>query len=226
MIETYLTHDDIIAGEPALDEYLRSNQIDFNPVKDEAFRELLTDFKARDLSIRKLCKRLIVEDSGTKTVAFTGTTSAVDNVERLRLNISVTAITGNAFFTFQGTNDEVTYYDLFNLTISKKGLYHYLLTEVYESYRLNLISIGTTITYSAYMNETIYDLLHLYKTRYMIYRSLMATQGDIWQGKFEQYLAMYTDLLNTGRFIYDSDDDESIDTDEANQDIRRVYFAP
>jgi hypothetical protein len=221
MIESFLTHEMIISGEPALDDYLRSDQLDFTSIKDESFNEMLKDLIDQNLDIKKLCKRLSLQTSVTKTAVYTGVKSDEDYAQRLRLVIDVTAITGAHSFTLQGTdNDGVNYYDVSTgLTLSKKGVYTYLISGMYKKYRLNLVVSGTTITYSSYMIEEQYTILHRLKTRADIYHSLMAAQGDMWQGKFEQYLMKYEKSLSDTKFHYDEDDSGEISEGEGESNI-------
>ncbi|KKK61249.1 hypothetical protein LCGC14_3016200, partial [marine sediment metagenome] len=100
----------------------------------------------------------------------------------------------------------------------------YLITKLYKKYRLKLISIGVSITYSAYMIEEIYTSLHRDKARANIYRSLTATEGDVWQGKFDEYIERYNSRMSTGKFVIDISDDESISEGEGEVHIQNVRF--
>lgn len=225
MVESFLTHDIVIKGEPSLDEYLGIHS-NWDEIKDESFREMLLDLKNQNLSLRKLCKRYSLESSVTKTAAYDGSwTTDEDYQERLRLVIDVTALTGEAVFQLlgrdnsSGTGTEVVYE-----AITEAGKHTFLLNDVYKYYQLKLISVGTTITYSAYLIEDTYTELHKLKTRAKIYHSLMATDGGEYQGKFEQYQSLYNNYLVNSKFVYDEDDSGDVSEDEAetniNQDIR------
>lgn len=221
MIESFLTHEMIISGEPALDDYLRSDQLDFSSIKDESFNEMLKDLIDQNLDIKKLGKRLSLQSSTTKTAVYTGVWSDEDFAQRLRLVIDVSAVTGNNSFTLQGTDDDGVTVEtvITGMVISKKGKYTFLISSLYKNYRLNLTVAGTTITYSAYMVEEQYTILHRLKTRADIYHSLMAAQGDMWQGKFEQYLMKYEKSLADTKFYYDEDDSGGISEGEGESNI-------
>lgn len=238
MIESYLTHEMVIQGEPALDDYLRSTQVDFNDIKQESFTDLLKDLKDQNLRLKRLCTPLSLQSSVTKTAAFDGTISAQDYVERLRLVIKVTAITGNGIFTLQGSDDGgTTYYDVDlvdsnfatsdAVTITETGAHTFLLTNVYDKYRLQLVSIDTTITYSSYLIEDTYTTMHREKTRMKIYSSLMSTPNDVWDNKYKYYQDSYLSMLSNTKFVYDSDESSAIDEDEANANINQtITFRP
>lgn len=234
MLKTFVEYGDIIKSEPALDEYIQGGGIQFDDVKDEAFKEMLIDFKNRGYTLRNLCTPLVLQASTTKTSAFDGLQSDIDKIERLRLVIIVTALTGNAIFSLEGIKYEDTnenydvndYTEIQKYTITQPGTYNYLIDSTYEYYRLRLLQIGTTVTYSSYMQETIFDTLHIYKIRAMIYRDLWATQGDLYQGKYNEYAEAYDKLINESVFFTDLDESGSIETDESQQDSRRVTFKP
>lgn len=240
MIESYLTHGKILEGEPYLDGYLKQGeQIDFKDIMDEAYHQYLTDVKNRRKDLRKLGIRLSLQTSVTKTAAFDSIISAQDFVERRRLVIDCTDITGNAIFNLQGTNDDGTnYYDISSLIMedgktgediqfSTIGKRPFVFMDVYEKYRLRLISIGTTITYSAYLYETTFDFPLIYLTRAKIYNSLYLRQSDDnFLQKAEKYENMYGAALEDTYYFYDKSGDETISEEEAETSIGEVTFRP
>ena len=224
MIESFLTHEMVISGEPALDDYLRPDQLNFDSIKDESFNEMLKDLIDQNLDIKKLCKRLSLQSSVTKTAAYTGVWSDEDFAQRMRLVIDVTALTGKSSFTLQGSDDGGTtvYTVLTGLITPKIGKYTFLISSLYKKYRLNLTTAGTTTTYSAYLIEEQYTILHRLKTRAGIYHSLKASDNDLWQGKFEQYLMKYEKSLADTKFYYDEDDSGEISDGESENNINET----
>lgn len=228
MIENYITQEKILQGEPHLDSYLSEVQLDFTEITDEAFDEYLNDVKNQKIDLRKLGKRLTLESAVTKTAAFTGTVSEEDFVERRRLVINVTTITGNTVFALQGSNDEVTYYDVkTDIQFDSKGEHTYLFSSIYKFYKLNLTSITTTITYSAYLYETTFDFPLLYLMRSKIYHSIYHRNGDdSFKEKADTYQTKYMDKLVNTHYFYDTSDDEAISEDETEGDLKEVTFRP
>jgi hypothetical protein len=202
---------------------------------------MLIDFDEKGLKIRQLCERLSLQTSVTKTAAFNGSLSNQDYAQRMRLVIPVSNITGNAVFTLQGSDDEGSNYYAISLvaddgtesttqTISATATGNdsnsYLITRLYEKYRVQLISIGTTVTYSAYMIEEVYTVLHRYRTLANIYRSLMASGDDVYMNKFQDYLEKYERKLADGRFRVDYTDDDTISETEGDRIISNIRFRP
>ena len=239
MIESFLTQNLIVRGETAIADYLRTGQSDFSNIWKEAFTDVLIDFDTMGLKIRQLCERLSLQTSVTKTAAFNGAISKQDYAQRMRLVIPVSAITGNAVFTLQGTDDDGLNYTAVQLvsddgtagttqtisaTATGNSANSFLITRLYEKYRLQLISIGTTVTYSAYMIEDIYTTLHRYKTIANIYRSLMASVGDEYEGKWKEYELLYNTLLSKGRFRVDYSDDSEISEAEGEKHFANIRF--
>jgi hypothetical protein len=155
------------------------------------------------------------------------------------LELKATALTGAAIFQLEGTNNDGTVYypvELVDvngnvsetLTISATGTYVYFLNDYYKKYRLNLESIGTTVTYSANLYENIFTILHRDKTRAKIYKSLKSVQGDVWDGKYKEYLDSYERMLTNSKWYYDSDEDEEISESESDKESlsQNVTFRP
>lgn len=238
MIKSFLTHELTVRGEPALDQYLRDSQTDFTDIAKETFGDLLKDLKDQNLKLKRLCTPLSLQASETKTTAFDGAISNQDYAERLRLVINVTAITGNAVFSLQGSDDNGTTYENVSvvdndslssetITINQAGEYSFSLTNLFEKYRLRLISIGTTITYSSYLIEDTYTILHREITRMRIYGSLMANPNDVWESKYKYYTDSYMGMLANTKFAYDTDNSGDIDEEEGDININQtITFRP
>ena len=239
MIETYLTEELLTKGETAISDYLRTSQSTFVDLRQEAFSDMLLDFDAMGLTITQLCEQLPLQTSVTKTAAFNGSNTDEDFAQRMRLVIPVSANTGSAVFTLQGTDDNGTdYFDIelisddataaTTVTITTPAIgddaNSYLITRLYKKYRLQLISIGTSLTYTGYMIEDVYTALHRDKARSNVYRTLMSTEDDIWDRKREQYEFLYKDRLATGRFRVDYTDDNKISEVEGSRLITNIVF--
>ncbi len=239
MIKSFLTQEMVIQGEPALDDYLRSDQVNFDDIKLEAFQDMVKDFVDMNLILRRLSVPLAVQASQTLTAIADGTITAEDYAQRGRLELKATGLTGTAIFQLEGTkNDGTNYYPVEvvdingsvseTLTITATGTYVYFLNGYYKKYRFNLESAPTTITYSANLYENIFTILHRDKTRAKIYKSLKAIQGDLWDGKHKEYLDSYERMLTNSKWYYDSDEDEEISESESDKESlsQNVTFRP
>jgi len=214
MIESYLKHSDILKVEPSLDDYLRSDEIDLSDIINEAKSEMIDDIIDRGQQPRRLCKRLSLQTPVTKTSVFTGKVSAEDYAGRRRLVIDVTAISGDAEFTLQGTDDESTYEDIVSIPVSGEGQFTTKFDKTYKKYRLKLTSV-TSITYSAYLIETNYETAHRYKVLSMAFNKLRyRISDDNFNAKYREYEEIYQKKLDTMRFFYDRDDSGTITEDE------------
>ena len=239
MIKSFLTQEMVIQGEPALDDYLRSDQVNFDDISREANQDMIKDFVDMNLILRRLSVPLSLQASQTLTAAADGTITDEDYAQRGRLELKVTALTGTAIFQLEGTNNDGTNYYAVelvdkdglvseNIAITETGTYNYFMNGYYKKYRFNLESIGTTVTYSAGLYENIFTILHRDKTRAKIYKSLKATQGDVWDGKYKEYLDNYERMLTGSKWYYDSDEDEEISESEADKESlsQNVVFRP
>ena len=239
MIESFVDQNMITGVETSIGDYLETGQSDYSNIWKRAFTNILLDFDSMDLDVRQLCERLSLQTSVTKTAAFNGTISDEDFARRMRLVIPVSAVTGDAVFTLQGTDDGGSnYFDITlisndgtagtTVTISSAAIgdsaNSYVLTRPYKKYRLQLISIGTTVTYTGYMIEEVYTSLHLERTIADIYKTVKATAGDNWQDKWEAYELMYRKRLAEGRFRVDYSDDNAISESESEKRSNKIRF--
>lgn len=241
MIESFLTQNLITRGEKAIGDYLRSDQSDFSDIWKESFGDMMLEFDTMDLKVKQLCERLSLQTSVTKTATFTGSLSDQDYAERMRLVIPVSAITGNAVFTLQGSDNEGSNYTdiemiaddstsatTHTLSAVKIGVdsASFQMLDSKEKYRLKLISIsiGTTVTYTAYIIENIYTVLHRDLTRMQIYETLMGRDREKWIGKFEEYEKRYNRRLADGIFRVDYSDDQAISEAEGEKRSSQIRF--
>jgi hypothetical protein len=231
MIESNLITTDINNREPELLILYPDNETDWADILSDAWEEVTQDIRDNGWNIRRLCKRYSLQSPVTKTAAFTGTiTTDEDYIQRLRLVINVAAKTGTGSITFhlEGTDDEGTTWETVNSAISVTTLANttVVFTRVYKNYRLSITAFNTitSITYSAYLVETTFERLHLYKTMELIYRLQNRLSNDVYSDKEKRYADMYLDRLNSTQFAYDEDDDEEISEDEAEDNNQNVSF--
>jgi len=239
MVESFLTQAMITATETSLGDYLITGQSDYSNIWKRSFSDMLLDLDSMDLDTRQLCERLSLQAAVTKTAAFNGAISKEDFAHRMRLVIPVSVATDDAVFTLQGTDDNGTTWAGIEMvaddgtsatthTISTAAIgddsNSYLIMKLYKQYRLQLISIDTTTTYSAYLIEELYTTLHRDKTIADIYKTVKAASGDNWQEKWEAYELMYQKRLSQGRFRVDYSDDNEISEAEGDKIWPNVRF--
>lgn len=231
MIESLLTNAMVLAGEPMLASHYKTGQTSYGAMIDEAKRMMVQDIINQKYEVRRLCKRLELQASVTKTTAFTGSQSDEDFAQRTRLVVVVsanTAAAGTATFTLKGSNTEdgaeSTYTTITTLATNAVATSSTAFIDLYKFYRLDLaLGTSTSITYSAFLVEEVYTLLHLYLSRALVFNQL-AGKGEEFTRKHDFYMAMYHDLLEGGLKSYDDDDDESISDSEGEDDTREVRF--
>jgi hypothetical protein len=235
MIETNLQHQDLINNEPALEDQLSSNQVDFQEMISMAYRLMIQDIKNQNIEIRRLCKKLwLQETSKTVTTAtYNSDTSNEDFVERMRWVINVTSLTGVALFTLQGRyKTSETWTSIRTVQITETGIHKFLVLEVrpnqeleiYKYYRIQKVDATSTVTFRSYLVEMTYENLHLFKTLGMIFENLATKGDDIYRNKAEKYTSIYDKYLVENKYYYDSDDDQKIDEIESESDYREIIL--
>jgi len=237
MIESFVTQNMIVRGETAIAEYLRTGQSDYTKIINESWTDIMRDIINKNLDIKLLCNRLVLQLAVTKTATFDGAISTEDFANRMRLVLVVTALTGTVGFKLQGTDDDgVTYTDCTLITdadisgvsvslTSPAGIAtsSYIIKNQFTKYRLIISSAPTTVTYSAYLIEDIYTELHLRRTRALIYRTLISATPE-YREKYDMYLQDYDKLLEIGRMPYDVDESGVISEDEGVRVSSNITF--
>jgi hypothetical protein len=229
VIENFIDTARLIKNEPALQNYFQSNQLNYDDISSESYEEYLNDVKNQRIDLRKLGIRLPLVISSTQTSATDNPwTSNDDIVERRRLIIDVTACVGNAVFSLQGSPDTTVVTDIrTNIVISQAGNYSYIFQKTFKRYRLRLLSIGTSITYSSELYETTFDEPLLCLTLSNIFGSLYHSSGkDAFQDKFKYYRDKYLDKLVNTHYFYDEDESGLISLDEALQSQEQITLRP
>jgi len=214
MLSSYITHSDIIKREPSLEDYLRTDQLDFESLISEAKQQLTIDVKNRNIELKKLCTTLSLTNA---------TKSDIDYGERTRLVIKPTAVTNQITGVLQGTNDTTSesYTTILNdIQFAEIGEYTYTFEDVYDYYKLTLTG---TVTFTAYLIERSFELPHLYLSLSLVFRQLESLNGDIYGNKAQMYFDLYRESLHNAVYSYDSDESGTLDADE--MEITRVRFS-
>lgn len=239
MIESSLDTARVNNYEAVLSDYYPgSSQSDWDTEISEALKELTQDVQDMGYNLRKLCKRLSLTSStantytaNTSTGTETGTKSAEDKINRRRLTVNASAVSGSGTvtFTLKGTDDDSseTYTTITTLAVTATGDTTTTFADVYKYYRLDITGFTgiTSITWTAYLIETTFEIPHLYKTLELIYRELVRIEGEVqWSDKTEMYENKYKDKLSTVKIWYDEDDGGVIGDTELDDDMREVTF--
>lgn len=215
MLRSSITTTDITNLEPSLADYYRSGQIDYATQILNARHIMEVDIKNRGKELRKLCPKLSLTDA---------TKSDEDDIERTRLVITVSAITGTATWVLQGTNDESseTWTSITPSATLSKNATGELTVTFYDTYKYYKLTKTGTVTYTAFLVERSFELPHTYLTIALIYKSNKALLSDIWDEKAKEYMTMYYEALDRTLFSYDDDLDGDADSDSL--ELNRVRF--
>lgn len=224
MVETHINLERLLIYEPSIIDFQREDEIDAESVVSEIIQsckdKLISDIKKRGHDIRRLCKRLYLQASVTKTEAYTGVESDEDYAERLRWVVKVTSITGAVIFYLEGRNSSSdSYTSLANTVVNKNGTYTLLVnTEDHDPYKFYRVRIGgdfTTVTYESYMVESSFEMAHIYLSLWGFYNRIRyRISSDVFGQKANEYLKLYEYELDTLRYYYDRNDDGDISSSE------------
>jgi hypothetical protein len=143
------------------------------------------------------------------------------------LVVNVSALSTDKTITVKlyGSNDGSNFIQVANLsntlgtpassvTISATGITSYTFAELYNYYRLDTtIGSATSITFEAYLTETIYDLLYKYKWLELILNDSIK-KNDQFLMKRDYFKESYDNLMSKGHFYYDENQDDDLTEDE------------
>lgn len=208
--------EEIISRENSLQEFLFDEELDFEGKTEHALSEMIQDIKSAGMKISKLNTPLTLEIDGTKSLE--------DNVERLRVIVTTTSLTGNATGVLSGTNDsddETWTVIKNNIIISEIGEYSFIIDNPFKYYKLVLTG---TIEATAQIIENVWELPLLFLTTSLIYRALSALADDNYYNKAEYYLKVYNDTFQTVAASYDYDLDGTIDDAETEKTTKEIRF--
>lgn len=216
MIITKVTYADLLKYEPPIvrrgdpsNTYIDEYEDFITKAKDV----LTSDVKSMGYKLRYLCTPLTLTPN---------TKSEADYIERTRLVVVVTANTGEAVITLQGTNDESdeTYSDVGTITIEDQVGEQTLVFESINKYYK--ISSTGTVTYTAYLVERSFELPLIYLALRMLFSSKSKIANDDYYNKSEQYRMEYESIMKSNFFSYDSDEDGKADEDEYSYQTVKV----
>lgn len=242
-VENLLLTSDLISYEPSLENLMFDGSTDFNAQISSAFNEMIVDLKNKGLVLSRLNTPLTIQ-SATLQNQYDGDKSSEDLINRGLFVLKVSAdsiITSNSLnlvtsenytislantlrFQLQGTNDDSneTWFDIGDeITIEYQGVYTIILPSYYKYYRVKKNDSYSGI-YEAYLGETLYYYMHLYKSISNVYKTMETPSNSFYNEKSLSYLDMYFRLLNSGRFYYDIDDSGDIDSTEAKQNFSTI----
>ena len=215
MLKSYVVTADLLTFEPMLQDYYRTSQTDFSAILIDAQDILENDIKNRGLLLRNLCKTLPLTDT---------VKSSEDEIERTRLVINISAVTGTATFVFQGTNNEssetwITITTADTMSYTTTGEKNTTFSDTYKYYKITKTG---TVTYTASLIERSFDLPKTYLAIGLIFKSFQSLVSDVWEQKAQFYMDKYEESLNRIRYSYDYNEDGTADKEE--QKLNRVTF--
>jgi hypothetical protein len=220
MLETNITYSDLLRYESSLSNLDTSFFSNGATKISEAKIVLESLIKNRGLKLRNLCKRLTLTDA---------VKSEEDEIERTRLVITINSNTGLYSFILSGTNDEssetwttVTSFNdssetWQNITALNSDGLNTITTQFADTYKYYKLTKTGTVTYSAYLIETSFELPLIYLALQMIFQELQALVNDNWEEKAKYYAMMFEATFKNVIYSYDEDENGEAETTTYNR---------
>jgi len=230
MLTNYITDTDLKKYHPNLSKQLWLNTSSYSTQINEAFERVLTDIVNKGFNPRKIMLPYdLKRETGTLNNAFphssietTSTTGSSFELDVLlkRFVVNVTTITGGWTIKLQGSNDNSSWEDITNatLTFANSGSQNVIYEGQYKYWRyISIENSAGSITYTVYLEDTSFDKLIIYKIFQMIFTDFRKAQNDVWDLLVIDYEKQYDVLMNSLKFMYDEDDSGTIDSTETAQ---------
>lgn len=198
MLESGITYADLLKRETELGSFYTTSEL--TQFLKDAKIQLEDIIKNRGQKLKNLCKRL----SLTNAIK-----SEEDLIERLRLVVTASGVSGSFTVAFEGTNDDSseTYSTITPDTTLSFVTNTTISTLFHDSYRFYKLTKTGTGTISAYLVETSFELCHAYLALMLAYKSLVALNGDTWEGKSKEYESKFELAAQHMNYSYDEDED-------------------
>lgn len=200
---------------PEKDVYKWTGQTTFDTQKSRSEEIVTGDLLQKNFELRNLQLPLYLVES----TAFTETTEGSEveeTITRNRLVINVTAFTtGTKSVTLQGrANSDDAWHTITTVSITATGEQTAFFSNAFKEYRLNTTISAGAMTYEAYLVETIYDNLFLFKWAELIMFNSIKESGDQFEVKMVYLREEYNRMLDNARIWYDSNENREIEATE------------
>jgi len=207
MVRVYVTEDSLKGYIPKIEDLLWNEQENFDLQKSVMETEVMNDFINRGLKAVYLRNDLVLRNSGTNVSATTTeTVSNEDLITRQRFVVNVRSISGNTpkTITLKGSNDKSAYYTIESIEVSETGIKSIIIPQFYNYYTVTVLTSSGAIDYDAYLTETSYDLLHIYKWLMIILTPLADNTENSYSMMLNHFNQKYIETWNTLKIFYDT----------------------
>ena len=209
MLRNNVTEEYLKGFVPGLEYLLWTDETNYDKQKEKASQIVFNDLQLKGFRPYELSPELSLRSSASIDATET-LTGLQDSMNRFRLvlqNISQT--TSGKALTFQGSNDNSTWTTIETIELTPLSVIEYTLLfyQSYKYYRLVTTVLSGTIDYTAFLTETKYDLLFAYKWLEIILRDAKTTADDQFAIKEIDFRRDYNDLLNSGKYELDTNND-------------------
>lgn len=233
MLKNFVTDTMLKSYYPTIASYLPPTYSDFSVPILEAFNLLQDELIAKGYEPRKLmipldALRLMTETAVQNVLTPLTATAAVtklhiDGVAGFRrCVITPTVCTGSVVINWEGSNDqdcdddtEPTSWALIKaFTFTSAVAQSFVTVDEYKYYRIKVVSVGTTITFTAGIYETYCDRWIMWKAFQMIFASMSKDPDDVWAQRANYAQTNFETALNAYKVMIDEDDDNLVDPDQ------------
>jgi hypothetical protein len=204
-MKNYITEEYIKGFIPELAKYLWHGEADYSKQKEKAEQIVLNDFLARGYRPLLLQNDLLlaknIEVSNEELIT---PPCDEDKLSRMRFvyEAKELLLDEGIIITLEGSNELMQWSELVKINITSPVSSSVLLNEMFKYYRLKINAETGSITCSAYLTETTYDLFFAYKWLQLILEDSIVSVNDGYMIKAKLFEEKYSSLWANNTFFY------------------------
>ncbi len=218
--QNFVTEEDLKSYIPELSKLLWIDEASFDRQKKESEKLFLSDLADRGYRAADIMPELVLRNSGVNiSTDETKESSKEDMIPRQRFVLSVSKFVsgGSKVIFLEGSNDKSAWEIVH--TENPAGIINTtsIISKHFRFYRTRAVVSGGSIDFKAYITETTYERMLIYKWLELILLDRYTQENDQYHLKMKYFKSRYDGLWNVINIFCDSNFDGSADKTEAGR---------
>lgn len=196
MLKNFIKTSDLQKFYPTLDQDLWRNTSDYSVQITQGFERVNSDLWTKDIDPRKVML----------PISLNNTSGTI--VHSMFKRLYLTPASGDGIVTLMGSQDNATFVTV--ATVDTSDYTDVIVEDAYKYYKYS-----STVTMSKVeFYETVFDRSIIFASLILIFRDFMKEAGDVWDLKRQMAEADYADAINSVKYYYDNNDNQSVEDEE------------
>ncbi|MBZ0204247.1 MAG: hypothetical protein K8I03_14625 [Ignavibacteria bacterium] len=218
--QNFITEEDLRSYIPELSKLLWTDEANFDRQKKESEKLFLNDLADRGYRGTDIMPELMLRNSGLNISANETTEPSKEDViprQRFLLNVSKFVSGGSKIIFLEGSNDKSVWETVHTENPSGIMNSNVIISKHYRFYRIRAVVSGGSMDFKAYLSETTYERMLIYKWLELILLDRYSQENDQYHLKMKYFKSEYDRLWNTVKIYIDSNYDGATDAGEAGK---------